>query len=162
MQKVGKRYYKCMLIKSYEKEFFIDICTLFYETVHSVNAGDYSESQLEAWAPKDNDYSHLKTALEKNRTLVAIEDGMIIGFADIEDTGYLDHLFVHRDYQGKGVATALCNKIEAKGNFNEIETHASITALPFFEKRGYKVVREQIVEIRGEKLKNYVMRKRMD
>ena len=139
MQKVGKRYYKCMLIKSYEKEFFIDICTLFYETVHSVNAGDYSESQLEAWAPKDNDYSHLKTALEKNRTLVAIEDGVIIGFADIEDTGYLDHLFVHKDHQGQGVA-----------------------ALPFFEKRGYKVVREQIVEIRGEKLKNHVMRKRMD
>lgn len=159
---MGKRYYKLMLIKSYEKEFFIDICTLFYETVHSVNAGDYSESQLEAWAPKDNDYSHLKTALEKNWTLVAIEDGVIIGFADIEDTGYLDHLFVHRDYQGKGVATALCNEIEAKGNFNEIETHASITALPFFEKRGYKVVREQIVEIRGEKLENYVMRKRMD
>ena len=159
---MGKRYYKLMLIKSYEKEFFIDICTLFYETVHSVNAGDYSESQLEAWAPKDNDYSHLKTALEKNWTLVAIEDGVIIGFADIEDTGYLDHLFVHRDYQGKGVATALCNEIEAKGNFNEIETHASITALPFFEKRGYKVVREQIVEIRGEKLENYVMRKRTD
>lgn len=159
---MGKRYYKLMVIKSYEKEFFIDICTLFYETVHSVNAGDYSESQLEAWAPKDNDYSHLKTALEKNWTLVAIEDGVIIGFADIEDTGYLDHLFVHKDYQGKGVATALCNEIEAKGNFNEIETHASITALPFFEKRGYKVVREQIVEIRGEKLKNHVMRKRMD
>ena len=159
---MGKRYYKLMLIKSYEKEFFIDICTLFYETVHSVNAGDYSESQLEAWAPKDNDYSHLKTALEKNWTLVAIEDGVIIGFADIEDTGYLDHLFVHRDYQGKGVATALCNEIEAKGNFNEIETHASITALPIFEKRGNKVVREQIVEIRGEKLKNHVMRKRMD
>lgn len=159
---MGKRYYKRMLIKSYEKEFFIDICTLFYETVHSVNAGDYSESQLEAWAPKDNDYSHLKTALEKNWTLVAIEDGVIIGFVDIEDTGYLDHLFVHKDYQGKGVATALCNEIEAKGNFNEIETHASITALPFFEKRGYKVVREQIVEIRGEKLKNHVMRKRMD
>lgn len=159
---MGKRYYKRMLIKSYEKEFFIDICTLFYETVHSVNAGDYSESQLEAWAPKDNDYSHLKTALEKNWTLVAIEDGVIIGFADIEDTGYLDHLFVHKDYQGKGVATALCNEIEAKGNFNEIETHASITALPFFEKRGYNVVREQIVEIRGEKLKNHVMRKRMD
>lgn len=159
---MGKRYYKRMLIKSYEKEFFIDICTLFYETVHSVNAGDYSESQLEAWAPKDNDYSHLKTALEKNWTLVAIEDGVIIGFADIEDTGYLDHLFVHKDYQGKGVATALCNEIEAKGNFNEIETYASITALPFFEKRGYKVVREQIVEIRGEKLKNHVIRKRMD
>lgn len=159
---MGKRYYKRMLIKSYEKEFFIDICTLFYETVHSVNARDYSESQLEAWAPKDNDYSHLKTALEKNWTLVAIEDGVIIGFADIEDTGYLDHLFVHKDYQGKGVATALCNEIEAKGNFNEIETHASITALPFFEKRGYKVVKEQIVEIRGEKLKNHVMRKRMD
>lgn len=38
-------------------------------------------------------------------------------------------------------------------------THASITARPFFEKRGYRVIREQLVERRGEKLKNFVMEK---
>ena len=28
------------------------VLTLFYETVHTVNAGDYSSAQLDAWAPR--------------------------------------------------------------------------------------------------------------
>lgn len=39
-------------------------------------------------------------------------------------------------------------------------THASITARPFFEKRGYRVVRAQQVERQGLYLTNYVMEKR--
>ena len=89
---------------------------------------------------------------------MAIEDGKITGFADIDENGYLDHLFVHKDYQGKGIASALCSRIEE--SFKRIETHASITARPFFEKRGYVVVKAQDVEIRREVLRNYVMEKR--
>lgn len=77
-------------------------------------------------------------------------------FGDIDNTGYLDRLFVHTDYQGKGIATAICNQLEqaVKG---DITTHASITAKPFFEKRGYKIVKEQQVERQGIFLTNYVM-----
>lgn len=38
-----------------------------------------------------------------------------------------------------------------------ITTHASITANPFFEKRGYQVAKEQQVERQGIFLTNYVM-----
>lgn len=38
-----------------------------------------------------------------------------------------------------------------------VTTHASITARPFFEKRGYRVIKEQQVERRGQRLTNYVM-----
>ena len=41
----------------------------------------------------------------------------------------------------------------------KITTHASITARPFFLKRGYRVVREQQVERGGILLTNYVMEK---
>ena len=150
-----------MIIRDYDGKDFQEICTLFYETVHNVNAKDYSMAQLDAWAPKVNDHVHLKEALSNNKSLVAIENGKIIGFADIADNGYLDHLFVDKDYQGKGVATALCDRIEKECTTKEIETHASITAEPFFEKRGFSIIEEQVVEIRGVKLKNYVMRKRM-
>nr|WP_330420547.1 GNAT family N-acetyltransferase [Roseburia sp. AM59-24XD] len=65
-------------------------------------------------------------------------------------------MFVHKDNQRKGIATAICNQLEqfVEGN---ITTHASITARPFFEKRGYKVVMEQQAERRGVFLTNYVM-----
>jgi GNAT superfamily N-acetyltransferase len=33
-----------------------------------------------------------------------------VGFADMDADGYLDRLYVHRDYQGRGVAAAQANK----------------------------------------------------
>ena len=147
-----------MEIREYREEDQAEILSLFYETVHTVNAKDYNEKQLDTWAPQDNDYEHLNAALRNNLTLLAIEDGKITGFADIDENGYLDHLFVHKDYQRRGIASALCSRMEE--GFKRIETHASITARPFFEKRGYVVVKAQDVEIRGEVLRNYVMEKR--
>lgn len=147
-----------MEIREYREEDQAEILSLFYETVHTVNAKDYNEKQLDAWAPQDNDYEHLNAALRNNLTLIAIEDGKITGFADIDENGYLDHLFVHKDYQRRGIASALCSRIEE--GFKRIETHASITARPFFEKRGYVVVKAQDVKIRGEILRNYVMEKK--
>ena len=38
-------------------------------------------------------------------------------------------------------------------------THASITARSFFEKQGYRVIREQQVERKGLLLTNFVMEK---
>lgn len=90
-------------------------------------------------------------------TLVAVSDDIIVGFGDIDDTGYLDRLFVHKDYQRQGIATALCDMLEV--GFNRITTHASITAKPFFSHRGYRVIKEQQVVRYGISLTNYVMEK---
>ena len=81
---------------------------------------------------------------------------LIVGFGDIDKDGYLDRLFVHADYQGKGIATAICNQLEQAVD-GKITTYASITAKPFFEKRGYKVVKERQEERQGVLLTNYVM-----
>lgn len=67
-----------------------------------------------------------------------------------------DHLFVHSDYQGKGIATAICSQLESAVQENII-AHVSITARPFFEKRGYRMVKEQQVERKGVFLTNFVM-----
>ena len=88
--------------------------------------------------------------------MVAVNDGIIVGFGDIDRKGYLDRLFVHTDYQRKGIASDICNCLEQAVQGN-IVTHASITARPFFERRGYKVVKEQQVERQGIFLTNYVM-----
>ncbi len=146
-----------MTIRTYKDDDFNAIADLFYETVHTVNAKDYSKKELDAWAPKINEHENLKRALKNNYSIVAEADNKIVGFADIDSTGYLDHLFIHKDYQRKGIAKALLK--EAEKGHGELSVHASITALPFFLKMGYEIEKEQIVEIRGEKLKNYVMAK---
>ena len=95
--------------------------------------------------------------LLKQYTLIAEINDEIVGFGSIDKLGYLDLLFVHKDYQKQGIATALCNELE-KG-FSVINTFASITAKPFFESRGYVVVSEWEAERFGVKLKNFEMQK---
>ena len=73
--------------------------------------------------------------------------------------GYLDRLYVHKDHQGIGIATALCEKLDASVESATVTTHAFITARPFFEDRGYVVKKEQQVERQGILLTNYVMEK---
>lgn len=147
-----------MVIREYQPADCKKIIELFYGTVHGVNAKDYTEEQLAVWATGKEETEEWNRSLLEHYSLVALADGIVIGFGDIGQSGYLDRLYVHKDYQRKGVASAICNKLEqtVKG---KIVTHASVTARPFFEKRGYKVIKEQQVERKGIVLKNYVMEK---
>lgn len=131
---------------------------LFYHTVHTVNAKDYTEGQLNVWADGKVDLEKWNISLQEHFSIVAVDDDVIVAFGDIDKTGCLDRLYVHSDYQGKGIATAICNHLEAAVQGN-IVTHASITARPFFENRGYKVVKEQQVVRQGISLTNFIMEK---
>ncbi|MGN0629550.1 MAG: GNAT family N-acetyltransferase [Oscillospiraceae bacterium] len=148
-----------MIIRSYEPADCESLGRLFYETVHSVCAGDYPSEQLFAWADGNIDLSKWNASFLKHRTLVAVVDGKIAGFGDMDETGYLDRLYVGKDFQRRGVASALCAALEGGSSAPTFTTHASITAKPFFQKRGYRVIREQQVERKGILLTNFVMAK---
>lgn len=143
-------------IREYRPPDCGELVRLFHDTVHKINARDYTNEQLEAWAPEEADLEAWNRSLLAHRTLVAEEDGRIAGFGDMDGTGYLDRLYVRWDCQGRGTASALCAALEQAAP-GRITTHASITARPFFEKRGYRTVRRQTVERRGAVLTNFVM-----
>ena len=146
-----------MEIREYKSSDCNEIADLFYNTVHFINSKDYTEDQLNVWATGNIDIDEWNKSFLNNYTLIAEENGIIIGFGDIDDEGYLDRLYVHKDYQNIGVATALCDRLEKKYEVERITTHASITAKSFFEKRGYRVVKKQFVERNGVRLINYIM-----
>lgn len=149
-----------MELRPYESSDCPALARLFYNTVHTVNARDYTPEQLDAWADGQVDLSVWDASFLAHHTLVAEEDGVILGFADMDGGGYLDRLYVHRDYQGRGVASALCDALEAACPAAVFTTHTSLTARPFFEDRGYRVLRRQTVLRHGVALDNFVMEKR--
>lgn len=146
-----------MTIDSYKNELCEAVSALFYQTVHTVNAKDYSQEQLNAWVNSSESLILRRQDLLTQKTLVTTHDGKLVGFGSITKSGELDLLFVDRNYQRQGIATALCNELE-KG-FSVIKTFASSTAKPFFVQRGYFVIKSQEVERSGIKLKNYEMQK---
>ncbi|MGN0377986.1 MAG: GNAT family N-acetyltransferase [Butyrivibrio sp.] len=144
-------------IRNYQSSDCGRIAELFYNTVHTINARDYSGEQLDAWASGNVDLEEWDKSFSEHFTLVAVMEDIIVGFGDIDRTGYLDRLYVHKDYQNRGIASAICDRLEQAVGTERIITHASITAKKFFENRGYIVVKEQQVIRRGVRLTNYVM-----
>ena len=134
---------------------------LFYSTVHTVCTGDYTSAQLDAWAPRKPDEAAWDASLRSRTTLVAEEDGAILGFGNIGPDGYLDLLYVHKNHQRRGIAAVLCDFLETLYPVDRITVHASETARAFFEKQGYRMLRSQRVERRGQVLTNYVMEKEL-
>lgn len=154
-----------MKIRRYKSEDCPEIVELFYNTVHAVNSRDYNPAQLDAWAAKTADISKWDKSLSANYTIVIEKDNIIIGFGDIDKSGYFDHLFIHKNFQGHGIASLIANEIERyarENNLSIITTEASITAKPFFLKRGYKLIRQQTVERKGQRLINYYMVKEVN
>ena len=144
-----------------------ELVRLFYETVHTVNPRDYTREQVDAWVPSPEsvDREAWGQSLAAHYTVVARRGGEIVGFGDMDDTGYLDKLYVHKDFQGRGAASAITEALEGYAwglGAAEVTVHASRTARPFFEKRGYRVVKAQQVERRGVLLENFAMAKKWE
>jgi len=150
-----------MIIRQYAPTDCEDLANLFYLTVHTINARDYTKEQLNAWATGKIDLKEWNKSLSEHYTVVAVENNIVVGFGDIDKSGYLDRLYVHKDYQRQGIATTICDKLEQDVKVNKIVTHSSITAKPFFEQRGFKVIKEQQVIRNGVALTNYVMEKQV-
>lgn len=149
-----------MKIRKYKAKDCAALSRLFYETVHFVNCADYTKEQLDAWATGQVDLEEWNQSFLEHITLVAEEEGEVVGFADMARDGYLDRLYVHKDHQRQGIAGALCGALEQAVPREIYTAYASITAKPFFEKQGYQAVRENQVQRGGVILRNYLMRKR--
>ena len=93
------------------------------------------------------------------------QKSQIVGFSSITPQGYLHNMFVHKDFQDKGVATVLLNEIEryaAVMGIKRITSEVSLTARPFFEKRGFVVEKEQKCRANKLFLTNFVMAKELN
>jgi len=147
-----------MEIRAYRSSDGEALAELFYKTVHIANTKDYSQEQLTVWTASAADRDKWEETFKEHYVLVAVDKNTIVGFGDITRSGYLDRLYVHPSYQRKGIATALCDRLEQAVR-GKVITHASITAKPFFEKRGYEMIKEQQVERQGIFLTNFIMEK---
>ncbi len=151
-------------IRGYEAGDAQEIVRLFYETVRSVNRAHYSEEQVAAWAPVVPEAGGWHARMSGRLTFVAEREGEVVGFAELEEDGHLDMLYVQKDAVGSGVGARLYEVVEGEAlalGLRRLSTEASITARPFFERRGFRVVREQTVRRRGVALTNFAMRKEL-
>lgn len=149
-----------MNLRNYISNDCIEISKLFFDTVHHINVKDYTKPQLDVWATGEVNIKLWNELFLQHYTLVACIDDKIVGFADMDNSGYLDKLYIHKDFQRQKIATTLVNALHqnaiSKGII-KFNTYVSITSVPFFENLGYSIVKENIVVKNNIELKNYLM-----
>lgn len=132
---------------------------LFSETILTTGKNDYSSKQLKVWSTIENE-EYWNNLIMENRTIIALKNNEVIGYSILMTPNYLNHLFVHKNYIRKGIASCLLedviNFLQENGK-NKLYTDASITAKPFFEKFGFKQTKENSVIKNGESLTNFTM-----
>ena len=83
-----------MILRDYTPSDCKTLAELFFHTVHIINAKDYSEEQLNAWATGHIDLEQWNCSFLSHYTVVAEIDGTVVGFGDIDNTGiWTDYLF---------------------------------------------------------------------
>jgi putative acetyltransferase len=149
-----------MKLRPFDKKDLDEVLDLFRETVHAINAADYSPEQLDAWAPERPDKHAWEERLTSSSSFVVETGGRIVGFGNLTAEGRVDTLYVHKNSQKEGIGAAIIMRLiaEAKSKrMRRIDTFASITARPFFEKEGFTVEREYERKRNGISFVNYVM-----
>ncbi|HEY9648120.1 MAG TPA: GNAT family N-acetyltransferase [Chroococcidiopsis sp.] len=153
-----------MNIRWFEPQDARELMQLFYDTVHQINSRDYDLDQVEAWAPQTMDLRAWTDAFQHKFVWVAEVDNQLVGFAELESNGHIDRVYCHKNFQRKGVGRQLLDRLESQARLLEmthLRVESSITAKPFFERRGYEVLYAETVERRGQSFRRYVMEKRL-
>lgn len=136
---------------------------LFRDTVHAVNACDYTKAQLDAWAPGGDGFEQQLAAKLLGQYVLGVrKNGVLIGFGSLDDAGGFDMLYVHKDFQRQGVGRALVHALEQEAwsrGHCALAVYASITARPFFERMGYVWLSDNVVMRDGVELRNCRMEK---
>lgn len=137
---------------------------MFYSSVHCLAGDCYSAEQLAAWAPRDYDRAAWAERLTRNRPWVAERDGVIVGYADLQADGYIDQFFVAAEAAGRGVGTALMQRIleqAAAQRIRRLHSNVSLAAEGFFRRHGFLVEAVQRVTARGVVMQNARMVREM-
>jgi len=137
---------------------------IFEATIRSVCKKDYNAEQIEAWAAGARFRDRWLSKLTNQYFIVVEKEDKIVGFASLDSGNYLDFMYAHKDYQGKGIASLLYDAIEREAihqGTDVLQSDVSKTAQGFFEKMGFETVKEQTVFIAGIAITNYRMQKKL-
>jgi len=152
-----------IVIRKYQEEDAIYLAKIYYNTIHRVNIRDYSEEQVNVWAPDSClELDGWKKKWKKITPLVATNRNKIVGFIEFESNGHIDCFYCHHDWIGKGVGSELMQAIEERAkqqNIKRIYAEVSITAKNFFKSKGFYILKKQTIVRQGVNLENFIMEK---
>ena len=133
---------------------------VYYRATHETNAADYHTELLNRWAPPDMDMTQWACRLRETNPFVALLDDQIVGFAELDASGFLEYFYVTPDHQRQGVGKALMSKLISEAynlGVTAVTADVSITSKNFFLAHGFEIVESRMNIIMGHPAPNFSM-----
>ncbi|MEO0982669.1 MAG: GNAT family N-acetyltransferase [Pseudomonadota bacterium] len=139
-----------------------DLGEVFFKAVRE-GPSPYTEAQRAAWAPAPRTGADWADRVFAGEVMTAeAGDGSLAGFVTMDATGYSDFAYILPEARGRGLFRRLYTPLEADAlaaGARRFSTHASLMARPAYEAVGFSVVRDETVEVNGERLDRFDMEK---
>lgn len=155
------------ILRPYRTADAAPLLELFQDTIRRVNCRDYAPAQIAAWTSGIELEVWAAKLASRWCAVAELPDGQLGGFVDLETAlasetlgVHLDRFYVAADLQRRGIGRALLAAAIEQAAIRQMPrmyTEASITARPFFQRQGFRVITDQLVISRGAAFLNYRM-----
>lgn len=135
---------------------------VYQSAIHDVAIRDYTQAQVDAWAPPGFDPDLWARRMQGIAPFVVERDGQIVAYADVQPSGYIDHFFVSAAANGQGIGRRLMERIHERAQklgLTELTSEVSRTAQPFYKHFGFEIVDLHVKDVRGVGIEYAAMRK---
>ena len=133
---------------------------IFVETIINTCKNDYNKKQISAWVSTIENKDRWREIITNQFCILVEKNSKTIGFGSLENGNYIDLMYVDKNYLRKGVANTIYLELKKESQrvgCDKITTNASKTSIPFFESKGFKIVRDNKNILNGIKIVNYHM-----
>jgi putative acetyltransferase len=132
--------------------------------IESIASRDYSPEQIRAWMPTFEERDAWAQRVRALAPFVALDGEEVVGYADLQADGLIDHFFVSGHHPRRGIGALLMRRLHEEAaalGLQALHAHVSLSAEAFFRRFGFEVVERRLPVRRGLALPNALMRKRL-
>lgn len=137
---------------------------LFRVTVLQHGPQYYTAQQTAAWAAAADDRDRFQQFILSVTTYLAVNESNILGFAGIGSDGYVASAYIHHQYLGQGIGSALMARIldhAERDRLPRLYCEASKFSVGLFIKFGFRLYATEVAERHSVSFERYLMEKLM-
>ncbi|MCL9812848.1 GNAT family N-acetyltransferase [Natranaeroarchaeum aerophilus] len=126
------------------------ILALHTDAIRVLGADAYNNRQIDAWAEKEDGTKAYPTTENGHHLVVAERDGKIAGYGHvITNAEEIRAVYVDPDHARCGVGSTILAHLEGYAlgqGLDRVELWSSLNAVPFYERQGYRTIRDETIQ----------------
>jgi putative acetyltransferase len=149
-----------MLVRLYHPDDAEAVADVYRDAVKTIGPQAYTLEQVSMWALYPEDINEFRVRLSRGHTLLAVEQGQILAFGQLEPDDHLAFIYCSGKHGRRGIGSAIYRLLEAHAiaqGTARICTEASRISRPFFAKHGYELIEREVAVRHGIEFERFRM-----